>query len=260
MRGTTLGPTFPFFMAFSRYPKFLALIATAALANFGVAQTSGSQTSVTTAPEPTQQAGAGPAVAAAISSQTASTASPIVNGVGSASSVTPLPNPAPRRHRAISSDVAAQLSAAAPKFTGPAPKPVEPVVTEEDEPDARELDKPRNGIIRLPKVIVREKPPAVLSDRAVYTQKGRADIAMKRYITETDRVLNAFTLPIIGSSVSSRALAMYEEDERLKQKADLTEDARMVGATSKSDGQYVKQQVDATFIRPGDFEWRPIGR
>ncbi|MEO5958346.1 MAG: hypothetical protein ABIZ49_13840, partial [Opitutaceae bacterium] len=63
--------------------------------------------------------------------------------------VTPPPKqPAPKteiapRTRAISPEVAAQLSAAVPKFTPPAPKPA--LKVEGELPDLREIDKPKNN-------------------------------------------------------------------------------------------------------------------
>ncbi|MCF7689921.1 MAG: hypothetical protein K9N01_16640, partial [Cephaloticoccus sp.] len=54
---------------------------------------------------------------------------------------------APKRHRAVSSGVAAALAAGRPKYDPPKPVEKKP---EEDGVDMREIDKPRNQIIRLP--------------------------------------------------------------------------------------------------------------
>jgi hypothetical protein len=164
----------------------------------------------------------------------------------------------PRRSRVISPEVAAQLSAATPQFAPTPPKP--PPTPEEEQPDLRDIDKPKNGIIRLPKVVVHEKPPAVFSDKMIYTQKGLAGLAVRRYMSETDRALNGLTLPFFGSSIESRALMMYEEDQRLKNMSDLNEDARMISATDKAAGAYVKREATKATLREGDFDWHPIGR
>lgn len=180
---------------------------------------------------------------------------PIIKNPGSpAPAVSPAPG-TPRRKRAISPEVAAQLAAAQPKFEPAPPKP--PV--EEEDVDLREIDKPRNGIIRLPKFVVREPLPPVFSERAVHTDKGLANLALKRYGTEAFRALNPFAVPMIGSP-EAVAMMMYEEDERLRNMADFNERARMMSATDKEAGAYVKKQVDSTFMRPGSFEWRPTGR
>lgn len=200
-----------------------------------------------------------PSTTGTSSATPAASPNPILSATapGPAKPTTSLSTTTPRRSRAISPDVAAQLSAATPKFTPPPPKPPP---AETDETDLRELDKPRNGIIRLPKYVVREPTPPVLTERAVTTQKGLADLAMKRYGTEAYRALNRFSIPLFGTSAEQHAIAMYLEDERLKNMADLTDDARMVSATDKASGMYVKRQVESTFARPGDFDWKPIGR
>lgn len=158
----------------------------------------------------------------------------------------------PRRNRAISPEVAAQLRANTPKFS---PAPPKPEPKPESQVDLREVDKPRNGIIRLDPVYVREPREAVLSERAVNTPAGLADIAMRRYISEFDRALNRITLPLVGSSAVDRALAMYSEDERLQNMASLKDSAN---ATAKSDpaaGEYVRRQTQQTFMRTSDFGW-----
>lgn len=160
----------------------------------------------------------------------------------------PTPAPAPRESM-MSAVVAAQVAATLPKYTPP-PK----AAPASRRIDLRDLDKPKNHIIRLPRYVVHAPPPPVLSERAVHTRKGLADIAMRRYMTETDRALNAFTLPLFGTSMESRALSMYAEDERLKNMAELKSDAAMVSATDKKEGLYVKRLVDQTFMRSGEFD------
>jgi hypothetical protein len=197
-----------------------------------------------------------PSDTTAVANPPPTTTNPIITNPGSPQPEKPTLPPKPRRSRVISADVAAQLSAGLPKYTPPPPKPP----PEDDDVDMRDIDKPKNGIIRLPKYVVHEKPPPVLTERAVNTQKGLADLAMKRYISPAYRVLNPFTLPLFGSTPEQVALAMYGEDERLKNMSDLSEAARLVGSTDKAAGQYVKRQVDQTFMRDGDFDWKPIGR
>lgn len=161
--------------------------------------------------------------------------------------------PSPRR-RAISPEVAAQLSANTPKYAAPAPKP--PPKPVEELPDRREIDKPKNTIIRLPEYVVREQKPAVLSERAVHTKQGLADLAVRRYISDADRALNRFTLPLFGTSVEQRALMMYAEEERLRNMADLSDNAAMVSTSDKAAGMYVKREAEKTYLRSSDFGWR----
>lgn len=159
---------------------------------------------------------------------------------------------APRR-RAISAETSAALSAVAPKYTPPPPK-VEPK-PESEQIDMRDVDKPKNTIVRLPKYIVTEQKPPVFSERAISTEKGLTDIAMGRYISDMDRALNRFTLPLFGSSMQARALAMYAEDERLKNMDDLRANAIDAAKSDPAAGAYIMRQTRDTYLRTSDFGW-----
>jgi len=86
-----------------------------------------------------------------------------------------------RAQRAISSEVAASLAAAMPEYNPPEPAP--PPKPVEEQPDLREVDKPKNTIIRLPDYVVREAKPPVFRERDINTKAGMANIAMKKYGT-----------------------------------------------------------------------------
>lgn len=165
---------------------------------------------------------------------------------------------APKRDRAISSGVAAALAATMPKYAPP-PKPVEKP-PEEDLPDLRETDKPRNGIVRLPKFVVREPRPPVFTERQINTKQGLANVAMRRYLTDADRALNSFTLPFFsplstapGTSNEKRALAMYAEDERLKNMSDVADQTNMVMKSDPAAGTKMKSDAQQFFMRRADF-------
>lgn len=160
---------------------------------------------------------------------------------------------APRRSRAISGEAAAALAAAAPRYTPPPPPP--PPKPEEEQIDLREVDKPKNTIVRLPKYIVQEKKPAVFRERDIHTAKGLTEIAMKRYLTETDRVLNRFRIPLLTMTNEARALAMYAEDERLRNMADLKDAADNASRTNTGAGDYLRRESQKTFLRTSDFGW-----
>jgi hypothetical protein len=185
---------------------------------------------------------------------------------GAAAANTPSPAPAkptaapkladqPRDpEQGFSSGVSAAISAGMPKYSPP-PKAPEPK-PEEELPDLRDIDKPKNQIIRLPQVVVREPKNPILRERDIATKEGLAAIAMKRYILDSDRALNSGSIPLFGTSNEKRALAMYAEDERLKNMADLNEAAGLVSATDKAAGAYVKREARNTYMRTGDFGWR----
>ena len=167
------------------------------------------------------------------------------------------PAPAAPKRRAISPEVSAALAAAAPKYTPPPPKP-EPK-PESEQVDMRDIDKPKNTIVRLPKYIVQEQKPVVFSERAIYTDKGLADIAVRRYISEVDRVLNGLPIPFVGSSIQARAMAMYAEDERLKNMADLRANAADAAKADPAAGAYILRETQQTYMRTSDFGWNGGG-
>ncbi len=159
----------------------------------------------------------------------------------------------PRRTRAVSGGVAAALAAAGPKYTPPAPQPERP--PEAEQRDLRETDKPKNTIVRLPDYIVQEKKPAVFSERTISTEKGLTDIAVRRYISDLDHALNRFTLPLFGSSYQARAVSMYQEDERLRNMADLNGAAEGASKSDPAAGAYIRRETQETFMRTSDFGW-----
>lgn len=160
--------------------------------------------------------------------------------------------------RVLSNDVSAAISAGLPKFNpqpAPAPKPVEELA------DLRDTDKPKNKIIRLPEVLVREQRNPVLRERDVNTKEGLAAIAERRYITDADRALNRWNIlgarsTSGGNSTTARAMAMYAEEERLKNMAELNDDAGLVSASDKAAGAYIKREAQKTYQRSSDFGWK----
>lgn len=162
--------------------------------------------------------------------------------------------PSTSRSRAVSPEVAAMLKSNMPKFAPPAPKPEEPEKTDSAESQF-EREKPQNGIVRLPKMVVREPRPVIFTERAIYTKKGLAELAFKRYISEADRALNRYTIPFFGTSAEARALQMYAEDERLRNMSDLSDAARFVSLTDTDAGVYLKRAAAQTYMRTNDFGW-----
>ena len=156
--------------------------------------------------------------------------------------------PATKKDRPISAGVASALAASMPKYNPPPkPKPVDETA------DMRDVDKPKNGIIRLPKYTVQEKKPPVFRERDIYTSGGLAELARNRYLSPTDRVLNRVTLPLFGTSQEARALAMYAEDERLNNMSDLKDTAKDVSRTDPNEGAYIKRVTDQTYMRDSGF-------
>jgi len=153
------------------------------------------------------------------------------------------------------------ITAGLPRYAPPpkqAPKkPAADVETEDEAEPAgtpSSPDQPRNKIIRLPRYIVEGDRPPVFRERDIYTKQALAAIAMRRYLSAFDRsFLNRFDL--FGSK-EGRAMAMYHEDERLQNIADLKHaaaNARQAGDKTESD--YLLRETNATFLRSGGMDW-----
>ncbi|MBT5902514.1 MAG: hypothetical protein HOH58_10445 [Opitutaceae bacterium] len=113
------------------------------------------------------------------------------------------------RTRVVSDNLAAALADTMPKYNPPPPKPKK---TEEE----LAYGKPKNGIVRLPQVVVEGRRPPIFSERQVNTDKGLQQIAVKRYFSGAAQALNKKHIPIIGQSNEAVAMQMWEEDERLR--------------------------------------------
>jgi hypothetical protein len=158
-----------------------------------------------------------------------------------------------------------------PKYTPPPPPPPAPTAdelakkAEEEAADLRDTDKPKNQIVRLEKYVVKEERPPIFTEREINTKKGLASLAMRRYITDADRALNRYSIPLFaawspgsgnGSATEQRALLMYAEDERLRNMADLADNTNMVMKSNSSEGTAMKREVEKTYMRTDDFGWR----
>jgi len=145
------------------------------------------------------------------------------------------------RPRAVSEATAAQLSAAVPKFDATLQKkPAEPAV------DLREVDKPRNTIIRLPNYVVREEKPPVFKERELRTPKGRLEYAYQRH---PGLRLGSFGI----FSNDGIAAAMLAEEERLEKKREFEDLVSLMRFTDPAGQENTKREVDRAFLRPADF-------
>ncbi len=147
----------------------------------------------------------------------------------------------PKRVRPVSNEVAAALAATMPKYDPP--KPVE-AKTDEDAPDLRETDKPRNGIIRLPEYVVREKKPPVFRERDLLGEEGRADLAKRKYAG-----LGLSPLPGMNKGV---ARYMLQEDDRQVDMASFADLARTAGAGDAATMKYYKKLGQETYLRSNE--------
>jgi hypothetical protein len=163
-----------------------------------------------------------------------------------------------KRQRAISSDLAATLAQGMPKYEPP--KPVEKILEDEELPDMRDVNKPANEIIRLPKVIVEGSKPPIFTEKDILTRKAFADLMAKRYYSEGYRAFSkaiGYTpLRFIFPSAEASAMAQYYEEERLKgmgTMADAANTAERLG--DKAESAYIKRTSNETYMNRSDFGW-----
>ncbi len=154
--------------------------------------------------------------------------------------------------RTVSKNVAAALAASMPKYDPPKPKEEKPV----DDRDLREVDKPRNKIIRLPEYVVRQEKPPVFRERDIYTNKGLAQLAKNRYLSETAKGLNRYTIPLFGMGAEAYALARYEEDERLENISDLNQSADTIEQVDPKNAKEIREATRDTYNRGFDYRYR----
>lgn len=154
-----------------------------------------------------------------------------------------------RHSRTMSDGLASALAQSMPKYNPP-PKPSPDEATDEAV-DLRDVDKPRNKIIRLPKYVVREPKPPVFRERDLYSAKNRADLSYAR-----NPGLKFSPFSSLNRAVAD---AMYQEQERLDNIADLKDTARTVGIADKEDGAYIKRLTDETYMRSGGDDFGGLG-
>ncbi|MCF3650359.1 hypothetical protein [Synoicihabitans lomoniglobus] len=162
----------------------------------------------------------------------------------------------PPRVRALSPTVADAVTAALPKF-----QPNRP----DSEADDWDLPEPKNQIIRLPRVVVEGTRPPVFTEREVHTDKGLAELAVKRYFTETGLALNSFTLPLVGMSKEAYAMMLWKQDERLRLIGELSEEADLTEAFGDPDrADQLRDYLNDTlahptlFLNPGSVALRDL--
>jgi hypothetical protein len=148
----------------------------------------------------------------------------------------------PARARAVSPAMAEKLLLNAPKFVPPKPEGEKAP----ELPDRRELDKPKNGIIRLPNYVVREPKPPTFPERELLTPQGKLDLAYKRHPG-----LRLGSLPFLSND--RIALFMLEEEHHLERLAEMNELFSILRAGNDSDTAKVKAQTEASFIRKNDW-------
>jgi hypothetical protein len=159
------------------------------------------------------------------------------------------PTMTPKKQRAISSDLSKALSAGIKYNPPPPPKPEAELV------DQREVDKPRNGIIRLPKYVVEGTRPPVFNDRNLYSKEMLRRLAYQKYISSFSRnVLNKYRLPLIGGGVDTYAMMQYEADERARNMAEMDDKIAMYRVSGDdTSAKELKDDSQRSFMRRSEY-------
>ena len=151
----------------------------------------------------------------------------------------------PKKDRAISKDLSSALSAGYKYNPPPPPKP------ESEDVDLRDIDKPRNGIIRLPKYVVEGTRPPVFNNRNLYSKEMLRRLAYQKYISSFGRnVLNRYRLPIIGGGAEAYAMMQYEAEERKQNMAEMDDKISMYRVSGdNAEADKLKDDSQRTFMR-----------
>lgn len=159
--------------------------------------------------------------------------------------------PQPKAVQEASPETESLLKARRPKFDPP--KPVPPPKPDDQLPDMRDIDKPKNQIVRLPKVVVTEKPPPIFSQREINTKDGLAEIAAKTYLANP-RNMSPAAAAAQRMIFGGYALEQYQEQERLNNIASLKDTAGVFQRAGDKDEANLLKNVSAdTYLQRGDF-------
>lgn len=160
------------------------------------------------------------------------------------------------RPRAISPAAATLLNAALPKVA-----PVKPAATNSAGPssDVRDVDKPQNTIVRLPQFVVREARPPIFREQDLYREQDLARRLAKRYYSEGylafSRLIHYTPLALVLPSAEASALQQFYDDERLRNMADVADNANMLMKSNPAAGAKMKYDAQQTFMHWSDLGW-----
>jgi len=210
------------------------LLLVAALATAGLAQS----------PDmPAPAAEAQPTAAATTPAAGNGAALPTLFADHPAAASTASPSTAPRT---VSPELASVLATGNPKYDPP--KPADPAAETAEAPDARDIDKPKNEIKRLPSYVVRAPKPIVFRDRDLFTQDGQVALSMTR-----NPGLGFFPFSALNAPIAAQ---MFQDKERLDNISDLADTARTMSlGGDSSEGRYILRATQDTFMRDNDFGW-----
>jgi hypothetical protein len=153
------------------------------------------------------------------------------------------PQPTVKKERVISKDLSSALAVGYKYQPPPPPKP------EAEDVDLRDVDKPRNGIIRLPKYVVESQRPPIFNDRNLYSKEMLRRLAYQKYMSSFSKnLLNRFHL--LGRGDEAYALMQYEADERKRNMAEMDDKISMYRVSGDdTEAEKLKDDTQRTFMR-----------
>ncbi len=144
--------------------------------------------------------------------------------------------------RGISRETAAALSAAY-RYQPPPPEP-----EDDEDVDMRDVDKPRNEIIRLPRFLVEEQRPPIFSEQNLYNARQLEKLAAQRYLSDFHR--NMLSRYRIGRDDEAYARLRYQEELRLQAISTFGQQAALYRAAGDDQkAAAVEEQSLSIFIR-----------
>lgn len=121
---------------------------------------------------------------------------------------------------------------------------------------------PGGDVVRLDPVEVRGKKLPTFSEQELLSAGDRAALDVRRELSEADRILNAWRIPLltsINASKENRAMMKREEDKRLQAMGEFEVMARAAElAGDRAGAKAIRQGSAATFNRSPD--WGMKGR
>ncbi|MDD2765039.1 MAG: hypothetical protein PHE83_13810 [Opitutaceae bacterium] len=146
------------------------------------------------------------------------------------------PKPRPR----LSPAITGLISSSVPAWKAPPPESVEKAPS----PPPADPD-----VVKMAPVIVNSNRLPRVDEKEWLTPKARDDVLVKEYLSDFDRVLNYYTLPIVGISKEARARMMYEEDKRLQDLKWINDQIDQSMLTDPAAAKELMKVRDDTFTR-----------
>jgi hypothetical protein len=150
------------------------------------------------------------------------------------------------------SEITAALAEGRPRYAPPKPADKD-LLAESEALDARDFNKPKNEIKRLPKYVVRQAQPPIFRKRDLYTKDGQTDLAMSKYP-------GLSLIPPLAFLNRGVAAEMAAEDERLGNMSDLKDTAATMGrGGDAAESQFILRESQDTYLRDAGWTWNGPG-